>query len=482
MRWARVGAVLGAVLAAVLLGAPAASAHPLGNFTVNTYSGLVLRPDGVRIDYVLDLAELPTFQLALTPADLPAWGRRTCEVVAGTMALRADGRGLPVTAGTATAAFRPGTAGLHTLRLECGLTAAADLTGVRRVGYGTTAYTDRVGWREVTAVGDRMTVRGDVPRESVSRRLTAYPADLLSSPLDVRRADLSVSPGGPALTRGDAASEAGAPARGVDALTRWFTDFVGTPQLTAGVGLLAVALSVLLGAAHAFAPGHGKTVMAAYLVGQRGSLRHAAVVAGTVTLTHTAGVLVLGAVLTTAVAVAPTRVYAWLGVASGMLLAGVGAGLLRRARGDHGHPHGHPHAHPHGHAHPHAHPHPHPHPQPDVHPHPDAPPIRKAGLIAMGFVGGLVPSPSAVVVLLGAVALGRTWFGVLLVAGYGVGMALTLAGLGYLLARWGGALERRGTGPVAARLGRALPVATASLVVLVGLVVAAQGGLVLASG
>jgi ABC-type nickel/cobalt efflux system permease component RcnA len=100
----------------------------------------------------------------------------------------------------------------------------------------------------------------------------------------------------------------------------------------------------------------------------------------------------------------------------------------------------------------------------------------------MGFVGGLVPSPSAVVVLLGAVALGRTWFGVLLVAGYGVGMALTLAGLGYLLARWGGALERRGTGPVAARLGRALPVATASLVVLVGLVVAAQGGLVLASG
>jgi ABC-type nickel/cobalt efflux system permease component RcnA len=97
----------------------------------------------------------------------------------------------------------------------------------------------------------------------------------------------------------------------------------------------------------------------------------------------------------------------------------------------------------------------------------------------MGFVGGLVPSPSAVVVLLGAVALGRTWFGVVLVAGYGAGMALTLAGLGYVLTRCGGLLERRGAGPLAVRLGRALPVLTASLVVLVGAGIAVQAGAVL---
>jgi ABC-type nickel/cobalt efflux system permease component RcnA len=108
-----------------------------------------------------------------------------------------------------------------------------------------------------------------------------------------------------------------------------------------------------------------------------------------------------------------------------------------------------------------------------------APPIRKAALLTMGFVGGLVPSPSAVVVLLGAVALGRTWFGVVLVAGYGVGMALTLAGLGYLLARCGGLLERRASGPTAVRLGQALPVITAALVVLVGFGIAAQAGAVL---
>ncbi|MCW2609877.1 MAG: hypothetical protein JWM15_1123, partial [Cryptosporangiaceae bacterium] len=109
-----------------------------------------------------------------------------------------------------------------------------------------------------------------------------------------------------------------------------------------------------------------------------------------------------------------------------------------------------------------------------------APPIRRAGLLVLGFAGGLVPSPSAVVVLLGAVALGRTWFGIVLVAGYGLGMAITLAGLGYVLARWGRALDRRG-GPVP-RLRRALPLATASLVVCVGLVIAAQAGVVLASG
>jgi ABC-type nickel/cobalt efflux system permease component RcnA len=107
-------------------------------------------------------------------------------------------------------------------------------------------------------------------------------------------------------------------------------------------------------------------------------------------------------------------------------------------------------------------------------------PIRRGGLLAMGFAGGLVPSPSAVVVLLGAVALGRTWFGILLVAGYGLGMAVTLAGLGYLLARWGRVLDRRRTGgPALAWARRTLPLATASLVVLIGLVIAVQAGAVL---
>ncbi|MDQ1678763.1 MAG: nickel/cobalt transporter (NicO) family protein [Actinomycetota bacterium] len=529
----RLAVLLGVFLVVTGLGAlvaPAASAHPLGNFTVNQYSGLVVRPDGLRVDYVLDLAELPTFQYrtteidadhdgAVAPAELAAWSRRTCGTVAAGIDVRADGRGRPVSVSRSAGELRPGTAGLPTLRVECTFAAPGALDGVRRVEYRSGAFADRVGWREVTAAGDRMTVRADVPTGSVSHRLTAYPADLLTSPLDVRAATLAVRAGGPPLAGGPADLPATASSRGVDALTRAFTDFVGRPRLGVGVGMVAVLLSVLLGAAHAFAPGHGKTVMAAYLVGERGAFRQAATVAGTVTVTHTAGVLVLGAVLTTAVALAPTQLYAWLGVASGLMLAGVGATLLGRAlRGrqvfaaahkhgpahadgnphGHAHPHPHPHAHPYPHPHAHPHPHPHAHPhgpaEPHAHPHPHgpaeprspehppaaAPPIRRAGLLVLGFAGGLVPSPSAVVVLLGAVALGRTWFGIVLVAGYGLGMAITLAGLGYVLARWGRALDRRG-GPVP-RLRRALPLATASLVVCVGLVIAAQAGVVLASG
>jgi nickel/cobalt exporter len=515
-------AVFLAVTALGAVAAPAASAHPLGNFTVNQYSGLVVRPDGLRVDYVLDLAELPTFQYrpeidadhdgTASPAELTAWSRRTCGMVAAGVRASADGRALTASVGRATGEFRPGTAGLPTLRVQCGFAVPGALDGVRRVEYRSGALTDRVGWREVTAVGDRMTVRGDVPRDTVSHRLTAYPADLLSSPPDVRAATLDLTAGGPALrAAGTADAPASASARGVDALTRAFTDFVGRPRLGVGVGVLAVLLSVLLGAAHAFAPGHGKTVMAAYLIGGRGRFRQAATVAGTVTVTHTAGVLVLGAVLTTAVALAPTRLYAWLGVTSGLLLATLGAtmvGRVVRGRGalaglqGHSHPHPHPHGdthpHPHPHPHPHGDTHPHPHPHGDTHPHSHshgrsrgpggaehahstAPPIRRAGLLAMGFIGGLVPSPSAVVVLLGAVALGRTWFGIVLVVGYGLGMAITLAGLGYLLARFGSALQRRGSGSATVWLRRSLPLVTASLILVVGLGIAAQAGIVLAT-
>ena len=114
--------------------------------------------------------------------------------------------------------------------------------------------------------------------------------------------------------------------------------------------------------------------MAAYLVGQRGSMRQAGLIGFTVTATHTAGVLALGLALSASSLVAPERLYPWLGVASGVLLAFIGAGLLRRAIQARGHRHHHHHAH-------------------------ELPPVRTRALVAMGFAGGLVPSPSALVVL-----------------------------------------------------------------------------------
>jgi ABC-type nickel/cobalt efflux system permease component RcnA len=391
----------------------------------------------------------------------------------------------------ATIAFPPGAGGLRTLRLEC--TLAATMPAGR--GHHELAYRDgnqagRVGWREITATGDGATLeQADVPARSVSRRLTAYPEDQLRSPLDQRTATVRFRPGGPrAGDAGEPAAGRAAARQGVDRATAAFTALVAARRLSPGFGLLALALAVVLGAAHALAPGHGKTVMAAYLVGLRGSLRQAATIGATVTVTHTAGVLLLGLALSASRAVASERVYPWLGLASGLLLAGVGLTLAARALRGHRHPH--PHAHPHpagpgnggddaagaghdpagpgGHAHDHG-------------AHPGGwggRPLGWRGLVALGLAGGLVPSPSAVVVLLGGIALGHAWFGVALVLAYGVGMAATLTGVGLLLAHLRGRIDRRLPGPTAsllARAGRLLPVATASVIVAVGLALAAQG-------
>ena len=237
---------------------------------------------------------------------------------------------------------------------------------------------------------------------------------------------------------------------GVDRVTAAFTALVGGRSRSPGLVVVALLVAVGLGAAHALAPGHGKTVMAAYLVGLRGTPRQAAAIGATVTVTHTAWVLVLGVVLSSSRAVASERLYPWLGLASGLLLAAVGFGLLLRARPAHHH---------HDH-------------------HDHGQPLGLRGLVALGLAGGLMPSPSAVVVLLGGIALGRAWFGVALVLAYGVGMAATLTGIGLLLARLRARMDRRlqlPAGSLLARAGRLLPAVTASVIVVAGLALAASG-------
>jgi nickel/cobalt transporter (NicO) family protein len=489
---ARRGAAL-AVLATILLvaGAARAAAHPLGNFTVNAYSGLRVGPDRLAVDYVVDLAEIPAFQARKTidadrdgrvgGAEAGSWRDRECPRLAGGLRVGVDGRAVALTVTGSRLTFPKGVGGLATLRLECALAAPlpAGRSGGRALTYTDANHQGRVGWREITAVGDRVTLEAaDVPATSPSARLARYPDDQLASPLDQRTASLRVHPGGPPAAPG-AASGAAPPAApsaasspagaagvrrgGVDRVTAAFTELVGERSRSPGFAVVALLVAVALGAAHAVAPGHGKTVMAAYLVGLRGTLRQAATIGATVTLTHTAGVLLLGLVLSTSRAVASERVYPWLGLGSGLLLAAVGAGLLVRARSGHDHPHPHPH---HDHHHHHDH-------------HGGAGrPLGWRGLVALGLAGGLVPSPSAVVVLLGGIALGRAWFGVALVLAYGLGMAATLTGVGVLLAQLRNRMDRRlqlPAGSLLARLGRLLPAATASVIVLVGLVLAAQG-------
>ncbi|RZU49186.1 ABC-type nickel/cobalt efflux system permease component RcnA [Krasilnikovia cinnamomea] len=549
-------AVLG-LAGALLLPAPA-QAHPLGNFTTNQYAGLRVNAAGVDVDYVLDLAELPAYQAwheevdadsdgTASPAERDAYAERTCAAAAGAATLTVDGQPRPLRGRPAGVSFPPGAGGLTTLRLQCVLHADARITGQATIGYRAALFADRVGWREITAVGDRYTLlASDVPADSASARLTAYPAGAPTS--DVRAAALTVRPGGPAAPPAPftAAGDPGTPARGVDRFTSWFADLIGRPQLTVGVGVLGFLIAVVLGGAHAVAPGHGKTIMAAYLVGARGRLVHALTVAVSVAATHTIGVLTLGIVLATSLQLAPDAMYEWLRLVSGVVVALVGAQMLTRARRrratahlpDHRHPdHDDDHSHSHDHDHDdhrhlgsgdhvhghdgsdHAHHHDgelvvagHTH-SPDqrswrgrvrnrpelaknavdppatgtvrplshshggrTHTHyvpaPDEP-LRVRTLLVMGFAGGLSPSPSAVVVLLGAAALGRAWYGVLVVLAYGIGLAATLTGIGFALARWGERLHRARAHRWNRLLLHRMPATTAVIILAVGVGMAA---------
>ncbi|RZU53652.1 ABC-type nickel/cobalt efflux system permease component RcnA [Krasilnikovia cinnamomea] len=473
-----VAAAAGAV-AAVLPAAPAA-AHPLGNFTVNQYAGLTVSRDAVTVDYVVDLAELPAYQTRTEQVDADRNGAvstvegeryavAACAARAADARLEVAGRRAPLSVVTTRIDFPPGAAGLATLRLECVLRAAVVVEREAEIAYRNDAFADRPGWREVTAVGQGVQLLdSSVPAASRSDRLRAYPEG--AAALDERTASMRARPGAdPGFSTPDAGGTRAA-GPDVDRLTAAFTGLIGRRHLGVGLAVLALALAAMLGAGHALAPGHGKTVMAAMLIGERGTVRQAGVVALTVTATHTTSVLVLGVVLATSLTFAPERLYGWLGVVSGLLIAAVGTGLLRRAvqrrrqSADpaHSHDDGHDHGHAHGH-HPHSH---HPH----SHSHgPMGGGMSLRGLIAMGFAGGLVPTPSAVVVLLGAVAFGRPWYGVLLVLAYGIGMAAALVGIGLALSRWSAVLSRRlGRGARMARLGRVLPSLTSTLIVVLG--------------
>src|SRR5205085_2252287 len=248
-------------------------------------------------------------------------------------------------------------------------------------------FPGRVGWKDViVAPGSGTAVRSSVPTSDPTRGLRAYPKDMLSSPLKVRAATFAVAPGsGTVWAPRGSGPVATTHNRSGDGLAGVFAD------AAAGKGVLVFLLLAAFGwgALHALSPGHGKAMVAAYLVGTRGTARHAAVLGATVTITHTIGVFALGVVtLALSQYVLPEQLYPWLTLASGLLVVAVGAGVLRsrvrarRAALAHTHAHEHGHAHHHEHGHGHSHPHVHSHAPSD---------LSWRGLLGMGASAGLIP-------------------------------------------------------------------------------------------
>jgi ABC-type nickel/cobalt efflux system permease component RcnA len=453
------------MVGAILLPA-IALAHPLGNFSVNHYAGIVISSDAISLDVVVDTAEIPTLGLL---RDLDQNGDGTLSrrsrgrpgrvwTFAGGLALTVNGPSCPEP--WWPGCFRSQALPTSPPSARLRITLLGQRPHTATVAFTDSVDVDRVGWREIVVRGNGVTISPAGLEQDVSTRLTLYPADLLTRPLTESAISVQAAPGGPTLTAPpvpDAtpltSSTAGVPVAPADGQATigaggglaGLISFGDMSPLTIILGLLVAAL---VGAGHALSPGHGKTVMAAYLVGTAGRPAHALLFGLTVTVSHTIGVLGLALVVWLAADILPPeRLYPILTVISGATVIIVGTALIsdlvRKRRRHESEPtkHDHPHDHPHPHPHPHAHP----------HPHPDPSGSGRRRLVVLGAAGGLVPSTAALVLLLGAVAAGQPAYGIALALAFGAGMAAVLGGIGLALVqgrRWIGA---RGTSPIVGR-------------------------------
>jgi nickel/cobalt transporter (NicO) family protein len=394
-------------LIAALAAPAAANAHPLGNFTVNRFSGIEFSGDHVYVKYVLDMAEIPAFQERQKITDERVYERDLAARIGRGLDLRLDGTKVALTPLDHALAFPPGAAGLRTLRFEAVYSAAASSGSLE---LRDTNFADRIGWKEVVlSARDGASARASsVPSTSLSHELAAYPKDLLSSPLEVTTATAAIEPGDGPGSAPQLESRAQLSARAAvrDTGDGGFASLIARDDLGVGVILISLALAFFWGSAHALSPGHGKAIVTAYLVGQRGKPRHAAALGLIVTATHTIGVFTLGFVtLGLSQFIVPEQLYPWIGLVSGLLVIGVGASVLF-GRVRHSRAHGHHHHH---------------------HSHGE---LGWRSLTAVGVSGGLLPCPSALVVLLAAISLHRIALGLGLIVAFSAGLALSITGIG----------------------------------------------------
>jgi nickel/cobalt transporter (NicO) family protein len=527
--WRRRRTRLGFLLALACAGIGAVRADTvaslLGNFTINQYCGLTLASGSARVHYVVVFGQLPALRelhIADTNGDgvtsqveRDAYVGKLAPGFADGLLLEVDGAAVPLRATHWTSSL-PAEQGGFSLRVDVDFAAPlpAAAGGIKhQLQFVNQNYAGRMGWHEIAvqavpglAVFDTNAYGTSLTR-GLADALQSLPSD---GPLEERFVRLSFvqgdAPAGAVLlaarpgtaTQGLAAGATVSTGTRVSAMdsawiareTRRLVNSISGPRLEPRIAILALLGALLLGAVHALSPGHGKTIVGAYLIGSRGTPRHAVFLGSTVTLTHTLGVFVLGfATLYASRFIVPERLFPILSLISAMLVLSMGIVLLvQRTRAArpllsgpaagatvfypvvavaqpisrhalmlipaHGNGHdGTLHSHGGGALHSH------------LPPGAAGERITWRSLLTLGISGGLVPCPSAMVLLLAAVALNKTAYGMLLVVAFSVGLAITLTavGMAFLYARNRFRKPRAG-----ARWPLLLPVLSAGLISVLG--------------
>jgi ABC-type nickel/cobalt efflux system permease component RcnA/high-affinity nickel permease len=489
-------------LLVLIFSSASAFAHPMGNFSINHYSKVTVRQGSIEIRYLIDMAEIPTFQeirrfdIALK-ADAPSTTRylESQEQVLKTgLSLESDGQSVQLETTSRELAFADGAGGLPTMKIGFVFRSKFEVSaGAHRLSYFDNNFPGRPGWKEVVVLGDGVAILdSSAPATDRSQELTDYSSDVLNSPpqqlsalAGFRTSPLEAEKNAAAATRGtfsrratpnQAAGQAPAvqrrrrpsfaiqssdpnqvpsfprsavasvpippslPSQGNNTPRSRFTQLISTQgKLSFWVLLSAALIAAGLGALHALEPGHGKTVVAAYLVGSRGTARHAVLLGIVVTAAHTAGVYLLGALtLYASRYIVPEQLYPWLGVISGLSVAGLGIFIFLRhltgETGEHSHTAGERHSHwflsifrrpslsgrTNGAA-----------VVADSRSNERALSLRE--LCMLGITGGIVPCPAALVVLLSAFSLHRIGFGLFLITAFSLGLAAVLVTVGLIM-------------------------------------------------
>jgi high-affinity nickel-transport protein len=522
------------------------AAHPMGNFSISHYAAIQIERESVELKYFVDMAEIPTYQeiqrtgIVAQAGDpsLAAYLAQEMDDLGTGLLMEVDGAPVEMHAAERSILFTPGAGGLPTMKI--GVVFRADLPTLapfvaHRIHYQDRNFTGHTGWKEiiVNRGADLSLMSSSAPVTDRSAQLTNYPTDLLNSPpqdleanvafsingieaaqrpgeivrskpttpsgaqagrLNQRRVAESISvdvvtPGNREPAKDAAGAKGSVPAGGMRLEANRqrtprskFTELVSVRNVSFWFLLTAGLIAAGLGALHGLEPGHGKTIVAAYLVGSRGTPRHAVLLGLIVTAAHTAGVYLLGAITLYASRwIVPEQLYPWLGVVSGMTIAVLALYLFLRAwtgeGEDHSHNPGQSHSHwftsivrlrksktayvP---------------PATDVLPgetRGSNMPLRQ--LLTLGITGGMVPCPAALVVLLSALSLHRVGLGLFLIVAFSLGLAGVLIAIGLLMVHARQLLSRwKGDGASARRW---LPVASSLFMLILGLGIAVRGAM-----